>query len=139
MNREPDFSLTKKDFAVRWFSGTGPGGQHRNKTMNCIEITHIETGIKAQATSSRSRQTNQREAFSVLVARLRPWIKEKLGLANNNVDRSDEVIRNYHGVRNEVKDYASKLRQRYTDVVENADLGDMIEARSEAVAIRGTR
>lgn len=26
------------DFSRRWFSGTGAGGQHRNKTQNTLEL-----------------------------------------------------------------------------------------------------
>ena len=29
------FSVTKKDFSITWFSGTGAGGQYRNKHQNC--------------------------------------------------------------------------------------------------------
>jgi len=42
------------------------------------------------------------------------------------------VIRNYHGVRNEVHDKASGLKQAYKDVVIDADLDDMIRARRQS-------
>jgi len=133
--KEPDLSLTKKDFTVRWFSGTGPGGQHRNKSQNCIEIIHKESGIKAQCTSHKSRLTNQREAFRLLATRLQPWIKQKLGLGSEGSNgRQTEIIRNYHGVRNEVKDHASDLRLRYTDVVDGCNIGPMIDARRDSMA-----
>jgi len=32
--RELAFSVTKKDLEITYFSGTGKGGQHRNKHKN---------------------------------------------------------------------------------------------------------
>ncbi|MGI9491487.1 MAG: peptide chain release factor-like protein [Geminicoccaceae bacterium] len=137
--REPILSLTRKDFSVRWFSGTGAGGQHRNKHQNCCEITHVETGTKALGTAHRSRVSNQRDAFRALACRLGPWLAERVkddaGRDSEGVRRPSEIIRNYHGVRNQVKDKASGLVMPYTVVVEQADLGPMIEARAEAKLI----
>ena len=61
------FSLTKKDFDIQYFSGTGAGGQHRNKHQNCVRIIHSESGASATGQNSRSRQTNTREAFQNLI------------------------------------------------------------------------
>lgn len=68
MNKE--LHLSKRDFDVRWFSGTGKGGQHRNKHANCCQITHRDSGVSAQCTRHKERTANQREAFGVLVSRL---------------------------------------------------------------------
>lgn len=57
------FTLTKKDFEITWFSGSGAGGQHRNKHQNCCRIKHIATGILSTGQSQRDRQSNVREAF----------------------------------------------------------------------------
>lgn len=55
----------ENDFAYRWFSGTGKGGQHRNKHQNCLELTHVPTGL-SQIANGRSRDTNEREAMDKL-------------------------------------------------------------------------
>jgi hypothetical protein len=49
----------------------------------------------------------------------------------------DKPIRNYHGVRNEVHDKASGLKQPYKTVVNGANLSDMIEARAKAMNFGG--
>lgn len=124
-----EIHLTKKDFKLEWFSGQGAGGQHRNKHQNCCRITHIESGITVNGTESRSRIENQRVAFNKLAKLVINWYK-----AHNDEDRdiSNEVIRSYHAVRNEVHDKASGLKQPYKDVVIGGNIADMVEARIKA-------
>lgn len=57
------------DFSIEWFSGTGKGGQHRNKHQNCVRLTHRPTGI-VQTITGRERASNLRQAFETLNARL---------------------------------------------------------------------
>ena len=64
MSKELLFSVTKKDFNVTWFSGTGAGGQFRNKHQNCCRIIHRESGAIATGQSQKSREANRKEAFS---------------------------------------------------------------------------
>ena len=65
--KELILSVTKKDLDIQYFSGTGAGGQHRNKHQNCVRMTHTESGATATGQSSKSRQANLREAFKGLV------------------------------------------------------------------------
>jgi len=127
-----ELHLTKKDFRLEWYSGTGKGGQHRNKHQNCCRIIHLETGIKAQGANSRDRITNQREAFERLIARIQGYYAA-LDAPERRVN--SEVIRNYHAERNEVLDKASGLRLPYKHVVIEGDLREMIEARWKAKSI----
>ncbi len=126
-----EIHLTKKDFKVEWYSGSGAGGQHRNKHQNCCRITHIATGLRAQGTESRERASNQRTAFNRLA---------KLILAHFYSDnpvirfKTRDTIRNYHCVRNEVHDKASGLKRSYKKVVVDGDLSEMIEARRNTIA-----
>lgn len=131
MNKR-EIHLTKDDFRVDWFSGTGPGGQHRNKSQNCCRITHIETGISAQCQDSRSAHRNQASAFRVLAKRLIAYYDS---LENESEYKSDERVRTYNKSRNEVIDHASGLRQSYVYVVDKLNLDDMIEARRKAKEI----
>jgi len=124
-----ELHLTKKDFKLEWYSGSGAGGQHRNKHQNCCRITHIDTGLKAIGTESKERATNQRVAFERLA---------KLIIAHHFDEQKErredtKPIRNYHAVRNEVHDKASGLKQPYKDVVTDANLSEMIEARKAAI------
>lgn len=57
------------DFTVTWFSGTGGGGQHRNKHQNSCRIIHNPTGISRQA-QTRSRQTSYQEAKKAIINEL---------------------------------------------------------------------
>lgn len=123
-----EIHLTKKDFKIDWFSGTGAGGQHRNKHQNCCRITHIATGIREQGTASKERITNQKEAFTKLAKRIVEYLIPKKDYIVNT-----SVIRNYNESRNEVHDKASKLKQSYKTVIN--DLGPMIESRKEIMSL----
>ena len=62
--------IDPKDISIEWFSGSGAGGQHRNKHQNCIRILHIPSGIRVVGASERSRVANQKIAMEELDRRL---------------------------------------------------------------------
>jgi len=119
--------LTRKDFKIDWYSGSGAGGQHRNRHQNCCRITHIETGLTAVGTGSKERTANQREAFNKLAKRVITRLTPK---ETRNINTT--VIRNYNQSRNEVHDKASGLKMAY-DIIIN-DIEPMIDARRAAMA-----
>jgi len=61
------FSITKKDFNITYFSGTGAGGQHRNKHMNCVRLSHKDSGAMVTGQSHKERKSNIREALKNLI------------------------------------------------------------------------
>lgn len=73
------FSVTKKDFDIEFFSGTGGGGQHRNKHQNCVRMRHKESGVRVTGQSNKERQANIREAFNNLVKnpKFKFWLNKK--------------------------------------------------------------
>lgn len=58
------------DVDIDVFSGSGPGGQHRNKSEQCARLTHRPSGLVVVATASRSRRQNIMAAFAELQRRL---------------------------------------------------------------------
>lgn len=115
-------SYTSEDFSFDWFSGTGAGGQHRNKHQNCLRLTHNKTGITVIAQSSRSRTANKREAFDKMI--------ELLYLYHNpKKEKTDvtEVVRSYKIEDNLVVDHLSGTKYTVTNL-DNINLTEMMIA-----------
>ncbi len=55
---------------VQFFKGSGPGGQHRNKTETAVRLTHRPTQLVVTATERRSQLQNRGEALARLRATL---------------------------------------------------------------------
>jgi protein subunit release factor A len=121
------FTATRKDFRVDTYRGTGPGGQHRNKTDSCVRITHIATGLVASACDSRKQAQNKKTAFEKLAKLILAHVKEQYQTKRH---RSTVTVRTYHGADNRVKDHLSGLEQPYLEVLN--DPAKMIESRAEA-------
>lgn len=54
-----------------FFIGSGPGGQHRNKTASAVRLFHPATGLTVTATERRSQAQNR----SVALRRLRTALR----------------------------------------------------------------
>jgi len=80
MSRQLLFSVTKKDLDIQFFSGSGAGGQHRNKHQNCVRMYHKDSGVRSTGQSSKERKANLREAFKNLTqhGRFRMWQNMKI-------------------------------------------------------------
>ncbi len=62
-------TIRETDFKIEWYSGTGAGGQHRNKHQNSIRLTHIPTGL-IETAQCRSREASYKQAMDNLSKRL---------------------------------------------------------------------
>lgn len=69
------FKINQQDLDVQWYSGSGAGGQNRNKVQNCCRLIHIPTGIIKTA-QFRDRKSSYQHAYDALV--------EELKLSHNN-------------------------------------------------------
>jgi peptide chain release factor 1 len=121
--------VSEEQFKYEWFSGTGKGGQHRNKHQNCCRCIHEPTGIQANGTNSRSREDNKRAAYITCLSRVQAHFhrdKER-NLAGT------ERIRTYHEPDNRVTDHASGHTDTYTNIVIKGVIEDMVTARAKAV------
>lgn len=58
------------DVAVWTSRGSGPGGQHRNKTESRVVARHLPTGIVVRCNAERSQHRNRELALETLAARV---------------------------------------------------------------------
>lgn len=120
--------MNNPDFEIQWFSGTGKGGQHRNKHQNCCRVIHTPTGITAVGQRSRSREDNLRDAMGVCRARVQAHFHQD----TQRYRATDERVRTYHEPDNRVTDHASGETKTYTEVMEKNGIEDLISARLSA-------
>lgn len=108
--------LSENDFRIEWFSGTGKGGQHRNKHQNSCRMYHIPTGLM-EARQGRKRETNLREAKAALLLKLEEMKANELGLTVGAL-RKEQVgsgmrgdkIRTYCFQKDQIIDHQSNTK-----------------------------
>lgn len=103
---------TKKDFKVNWFSGTGAGGQHRNKHQNCVRITHIESGITVTGQNFRERKRNLDDAFHRLAYKICDWY---WGSKEKERNPATEPVRTLNLAENRVTDHRTGEKMTVKD------------------------
>lgn len=68
--RPLDREALSGEVEVSTFRGSGPGGQHRNKTETAVRLRHLPTGITVISTKHRSQWRNREAAWERLLERL---------------------------------------------------------------------
>ena len=62
--------LHDRDLEWTTCRGSGPGGQHRNKTESAVQLTHKPTGLQVRCEAEKSQHRNREGALALLRARL---------------------------------------------------------------------
>ena len=112
------FSVTKNDLEIDWFSGTGCGGQYRNKHQNCCRIRHKDSGAIATGQSQRDRVSNLKEAMENLTKspKFKAWVKVRVGeVTGEKADIEAKVDRAMRHLKFEVKDEAGNWKEVQED------------------------
>lgn len=107
MERELLFSITKKDLEITKFKGSGPGGQHRNKTETGCRIKHPASGAVVEDCSTKSYEQNKQKAFLKLPKhpKFKVWYSKVLWELRNKktVEQQVEEMMAPKNLRVEVK------------------------------------
>lgn len=75
------------DLDIQFFSGTGPGGQNRNKVQASCRLRHVPTGLVRTA-QTRSRETSLKMAKEALWAELDRLRADAAGRTLNGLRRA---------------------------------------------------
>ncbi|CAM9926655.1 unnamed protein product [Ectocarpus sp. 6 AP-2014] len=88
----PAFELLDEDIEERFVkaSSHGPGGQKINKVRNCVQLTHVPSGVSVSCQDSRELHANRHIARK----RLKEKVEFQLMGADSKVGRRINKIRN---------------------------------------------
>lgn len=107
-SRELLFSVTRKDFEIEAFRGSGNGGQNRNKRDTACRIRHRPSGTVAEAQENRTFDHNRKAAFLRLTAhpKFRTWLTVRTAEAQGrkSVEQQVDEMMSLENLKIEVKD-----------------------------------
>jgi len=101
-NREKLFSVTAKDCVFQATKGSGPGGQHRNKTSTAIRCTHPPSGAVGFAADHKSQHRNKRVAFGRMARsqKMQDWLRLEAARRNGELAQVEENVKKQMNPRN---------------------------------------
>lgn len=68
--------FNESEIRVEWFSGTGAGGQNRNKVKNSCRIIHIQTGLTSTS-QTRDRTTSYKNAIDDMKTKIEEYRRQE--------------------------------------------------------------
>jgi peptide chain release factor 1 len=116
-------SIAFNDLKIEWYSGTGAGGQYRNKHQNSCRITHLPTGTMVKS-ECRSRQNSLDQAMAEIQRRVDEKAQNQYN-SNLASDRKRQVgsgmrgdkIRTYRFQDDTVQDHLTGKRAKCSQVL----------------------
>jgi len=135
---EVDVAINPADLRIDTYAASGPGGQHVNRTMSAVRITHIPTGIVVACQDERSQHKNKARALRILRSRLYEAEKRKQEQERSKTrremigsgDRSDR-IRTYNFPQNRVTDHRAEITLYSLDRIMEGELDELLDALVE--------
>ena len=112
--------INPNDVRMDFFISTGPGGQHRNKTMSAVRLVHVPTKTIVTSSAERSQHDNRRYAYEQLQMKLEEIFEQKqteqrIASRQALAQKEDAIISyyfNHNFVMNDKKSIKSaKLKQ----------------------------
>jgi len=62
--------ISDSDLEWDMHTGTGPGGQHQQRSLTAVRVRHLPTGIEVNCQDNRSQHRNKGRALEIMKARL---------------------------------------------------------------------
>lgn len=114
------------ELTIQTIRGSGPGGQHRNKTESCVVVTHVPTGTTVKI-DGRSQSQNKHAALRLIASRIHSH-KEELLQQERVQQRREQVgsgmrgdkVRTYRTQDDQVTDHRTGQRWRLRDWMKGA-------------------
>ena len=135
-----DITIDLDDVKIDYFKSSGAGGQHVQKNLTAVRLTHLPTGIVVTCQNERSQLQNRETAMKVLRARLleielNKKAEEQARLKGEHVEAGwGNQIRSYvlHPYKL-VKDHRSGFESTNPDSVLEGELDPLLDAYLKAM------
>jgi len=116
--------LNMSEVTIMTKRGSGPGGQHRNKTESCVVARHNPTGISVTI-DGREQHANKRLALRILAGKLEKAKVETAHILSANAKREQvgnggraDKIRTYNFIDSRAVDHRTGIKtSRVDDVI----------------------
>lgn len=117
-NIEQELDLSEVEITTT--KGSGPGGQHRNKTESAVRVRHKPTSISVLI-DGRSQHDNKREALKILANRIYEQKQEQIDSSYSEVRKAQM---DGGGRSNKIRTY-NFIKDRAVDHRHNVKCGDV--------------
>ena len=132
---EVEIKINPDDVRIDFYSASGPGGQHVNKSSTAVRLEHMPSGIIVTCQDERSQHQNRIKGMKILRSRLYEMEKlrkeKEIKSARKKIigtgDRS-EKIRTYNFPQNRITDHRINYTKYNLDSVINGNLDDLIDS-----------
>jgi len=109
MDKKLLFSITRKDFDIQYFRGSGKGGQKKQKTSSACRIVHRASGAVGTSQDDRSQSKNTKIAFNRLVEseKFKNWLRLEASskiMGFSDISELIESMVEEHNLKVEVQD-----------------------------------
>lgn len=84
---EAELRIAPHELKYETYRGSGPGGQHRNKTESAVRVTHLPTGVSA-CSETKCQHRNRELALRALRSRIAQAKRDKDDRARNDTRRA---------------------------------------------------
>ena len=115
--------LNMNEVEITTTIGSGPGGQHRNKTESAVRARHTPTGITVFI-DGRDQHGNKREALKILAARVSQHKQQQVDVAYGNERKSQmdgggrsNKIRTYNFIQDRAVDHRFNVKSSNVEAI----------------------
>jgi peptide chain release factor 1 len=118
--------MTLDDNDLEWdmHTGTGPGGQHQQRSLTAVRLRHLPTGVEVNCQDNRSQHRNKERALEILKARLFAREAAEKDAADNRSRRGQigsgmrgDKIRTYRFQDGRVVDHRTGRKARLSEIL----------------------